>query len=266
MAESGKNGGVYSDTLLIEDCEVNWTSNGSTSSDVDADHKVGTYSIKHVIPGGLGANQLLGHKASINLTTMVGYDGMYLWMKDSVGSSLNDNQMLLASTSDCTNPLEELQIPALTSGTWTQIFLPFDDPSLLGSIDSVGLKQIAALGARNIFHDDIRALALEDGIKSWTLEYSRTMLNKTDFSDVGISAFIPGISEWHGTFEGLKSSAPMSVAGAEVYIVLGETSTGSQCWIGKAILSNARPSTDHDGLVTYGYDFQGTGALQPPTT
>lgn len=266
MAESGKNGGVYSDTLLIEDCESNWSSDFSDSSNTDTDSKVGTNSIKHVIPAALGTNKLLGHQGGLSLATMVDYDGMYLWMKDSIGSSLNDNQMLLDDAAACDSPIEFLQLPALTAGTWTQVFLLFADPGLLDSIDAVGLKQIAALGARNIFHDDIRALALEDGIKSWTLEYSRTMLNKTDFSDVGISAFIPGISEWHGTFEGLKSGAPMSVAGAEVYLVLGETDIGSRCWIGKAILSNARPSTDHDGLVTYGYDFQGTGALQPPTT
>ncbi len=262
---SGKNGGVYSSSLLIEDCEDDWTSNGSTTSNADTDSKVGTNSIKHVIPGALGTDVLLGHEAGIGLATLVGYDAMFLWIKDSIGSSLNDNQMLLDDTADCTSPIEFLQLPALTAGAWTQVFMLFADPSLLGSIDAVGLKQIAALGARDIFVDDIRALAEIDGIRTWNLEYTGDMLETTDFANVGVSAFIPGKTQWSGSFEGFKEGVPLGI-GSEVYLVLGETSTGSQCWLGKAIITSARPVVDNDGLVSYSYDFQGTGRLEVPST
>ncbi len=262
--ESGKNGGVFSSSLLVEDCEDAWTNDNITSSNTDADSKVGTSSVKLVIPGALGANILLAHEAglTLNLTT---YDALFFWMKDSIGSTLNDNQLLLDDTADCLSPIELLQIRALTSGTWAQCFNPLADPSLLAAIVSVGVKQIAALGARNIFIDEIRALKEIDGIKSWTLEYTSAVLNTTDFANAGVSAFIPGLTEWSGSFDGYKDGVPLGI-GSEVYLVLGETSVGSQCWLGKAIIMAARPNTDHDGIVSYSYDFQGTAALEAPST
>jgi len=262
--ESGKNGGIYTSSLIIDDCEDAWTNDNITTAGIDADSKVGTYSVKLVIPGALGANILLAHEAglTLNLTT---YDAVRLWIKSSITAALNDNQLLLDDTADCLSPIESLQLPALTLGVWTQVFMLLADPSLCGSLVSVGVKQIAALGARNIFVDDIRALKEIDGIKSWSLEYSTAALNTTDFGSSGVSAFIPGISEWHGSFEGYKDGVPLGI-GTEVYLVLGETSVGSQCWLGKAIITNARPSTDHDGIVSYSYDFQGTGALEEPST
>ncbi len=261
---SGINGGIYSSALIIEDCQDAWTADNSTTANTDADAKEGALSVKNVIPGALGANILLSHEEglTLNLTT---YDAMRLWIKDSIGSVLNANQMLLDDTADCLSPIETLQIPALTAGAWTQIFLPFADPSLLASIVSVGLKQIAALGARNIFLDGIWALKEIDGIRSWNLEYTADSLETTDFADVGVSSFITGKSQWSGSFTGLKDGVPLDI-GAEVYLVLGETSTGSQCWMGKAYITNARSTVDNDGLVTYEYDFQGTGSLESPST
>lgn len=261
---SGVNGGVYSSSLIIDDCEDAWTNDNITSCAVDTDAKVGTYSVKNVIPGALGANILLSHEGGLvlNLTT---YDAVRLWIKDSIGSTLNDNQILLDDTDACTSAIETLQIPALTLGVWTQIFLPLADPSLLAAIVAVGLQQIAALGARNIFLDDIRAVKEIDGIRSWNLEYADDMLETTDFADAGVSSFIPGKTLWSGSFEGFKDGVPLGI-GSKVYLVLGETSTGSQCWMGKAIIMAARPNVDNDGIVTYSYDFQGTAALEAPST
>lgn len=261
---SGKNGGVYSSSLIVEDCEDAWTTDNATSAATDADAKVGSTSVKLVIPGALGTDILLAHEAGLTLD-LTGYDALFLWMKDSIGSSLNDNKINLDDTADNLSPIEELQLPALTAGAWTQVFLMLADPSLLASLVSVGVQQVAALGARNIFVDEIRALKEIDGIKSWSLEYNVDALETTDFADVGISSFIAGKYQWSGSFDGFKDGVPLDI-GAEVYLVLGETSTGSQCWLGKAIIMSAQPSTDHDGLVTYSYDFQGTGSLEQPST
>jgi len=263
---SGKNGGVYSSTLLIEDCEDEWTNDNATSCAADAtDKKVGTASVKVVIPGALGANILLAHEGGIGLATLVGYDMVYLWIKSSIIAALNDNQLLLDDTAACDSPIETLHLPALAANTWTQVALMLADPSLLTAIDAVGLKQIAALGARNVWLDDIRALAEEDGIKSWTITYETDALDLTSFVHAGVSSFLPGISRWSGSFEGYKTGVPLGI-GSEVYLVLGETSTGSRCWIGKAIITNAVPTTDHNGVVSYSYSFQGTGALEEPST
>ncbi len=263
--ESGKNGGVYTSSLLVEDCEDAWSVDNCTTANIDAaDYKVGAASVECVIPGALGANVLLMHEEGLTLD-LTTYDMIILWIKSSINAALNDNQLLLDDTDACDSPLETLHLPALVLNVWTQVALKLADPSLLAAIVSVGLKQIAALGARNVWLDDIRALKEIDGIKSWSLEYSSAVLDTTDFGVSGVSSFIPGISEWRGSFEGYKDGVPLGI-GAEVYLMLGETSVGSQCWLGKAIITNARPTTDHDGIVSYSYDFQGTGALESPST
>ena len=101
------------------------------------------------------------------------------------------------------------------------------------------------------------------GVKSWTLDYTADPLETTDFADAGVKSYVIGGSGWSGSFEGLKDGVPISI-GSEVYLVLGESSTASQNWIGKVIVTGAHPNTAFDGVVTYSYDFQGTGALEVP--
>lgn len=99
------------------------------------------------------------------------------------------------------------------------------------------------------------------GMKSWTLEYSVAMLDSTDFASQGVSEFIAGVTEWHGTFEGYKDVAPKQLSTATATLTLQETSSGGMQFIGPAFITNVRASTDHDGIVSYSYDFQGSGAL-----
>ncbi len=102
------------------------------------------------------------------------------------------------------------------------------------------------------------------GIKSWTLDYVVEMLETTDFADAGIRSYLPGASGWSGSFEGLKDGAPLGI-GAEITITLKETQTATQKWTGTAYITGVHGATSADGLVTYTYDFQGSGALTPPT-
>ena len=99
------------------------------------------------------------------------------------------------------------------------------------------------------------------GIKSWSLEYTVDPLNTTDFGDAGVSSFLPGISEWHGSFEGYKDGVPIVGLHTEVALKLYETQTVDERWEGQAIITTIRPSTDYDGIVSYSYDFQGTADL-----
>lgn len=103
------------------------------------------------------------------------------------------------------------------------------------------------------------------GIKSWTLDLIYAALETTAFDSVGVSAFIPGKSAWSGSFEGLKVAAPLTI-GTEIALVLKETQTATQKFTGQAIVTGLHAKTDIEGLVTYGYDFQGTAALTIPTT
>lgn len=100
------------------------------------------------------------------------------------------------------------------------------------------------------------------GIKSWTLDYVVDTLETTDFDDAGIKTYIVGCSGWSGSFEGYKDTTPVGLAGAAITMKLHESSVATTSyWTGSAFITGIHVNTSHDGIVTYAYDFQGTGAL-----
>jgi len=102
------------------------------------------------------------------------------------------------------------------------------------------------------------------GIKSWSLDYVVDMLETTDFGDSGKKTYVAGLSGWSGSFEGYKDGAPIAI-GTSITITLKETQTATQKWTGTAFISAVHSNTSVDGVVTYSYDFQGTGTLTVPT-
>jgi len=261
MAISGKVGNVYSNALLVEDCEDVWTTGGAGRAVSVVTGKVGTYCAR-VIATDIGADVLLQYEViSLNLSA---YDGIYWWMRSSLTTAAGDMQLLLDDTNTCLSPVETLNLPALTATVWRQCFARLADPSVLSSVLAVGLKQITDLDTGTFDVDDVQALKEIDGIKSWTLDYTADTLDATDFDDAGTKAYIIGGSGWSGSFEGYKDTTPLSI-GAEVYLVLGESTTAYQNWIGKAIITACHPSASIDNVVSYAYDFQGTGNLEIPS-
>lgn len=259
---SGKNGAVYGNSLLIEDCEDAWNEHaegGCTSATTTG--KVGTYAAR-VTTVTVGADVVM--MSEVITKDLTAYDVVICWARNSVGTAITDLKLLLDDTAECASPLETLALPALTANIWKQCFMKLSTPASLGSLISVGLYQDVDLGDGTFDIDDVRALAEIDGIREWSLDYTVDMLETTDFADSGVASYIPGVSRWSGTFSGLKDGTPMSI-GSEVYLVLGETDTAYQGWMGKVIVSSVRPGVTHDGLVEYVYDFTGTGALEVPT-
>ena len=262
MAISGKVGNVYSSALLLEDCEDVWVAGTAASVISVVTGKVGTYCVRDTTTT-LEAAALMMTEV-IAPGTLIAYDGVYFWYRSSVTQAAGDTALLLDDTALCATPLEVLNLPALTAATWKQCFSRFADPTLLTAIISVGLRQVTDLADGTFDIDDVEALKEIDGIKSWTLDYTADTLEATDFDDAGIKAYIIGGSGWSGSFEGFKDTTPLSI-GSEVYLVLGESTTAFQNWIGKAIITGCHPATSHDGIVAYSYDFQGTGALEVPS-
>lgn len=104
------------------------------------------------------------------------------------------------------------------------------------------------------------------GVKSWTLDYTVDMLDTTDFADGGTTpyprTFLPGLSSWSGTFDVVKGSAPQALGVSSTPINLNlEEVDNTTYWRGSAFITGIHASTAVDGLVTYTYDFQGTGEL-----
>ncbi len=259
---SGKNGGVYTESLLVEDCEDSWDEHvegGCTSSTTAG--KVGTNAAR-VTTVAVGADVVM--MSEVITKDLTAYHALIFWARSSLSPSALSLKLQLDDTAECASPLESLVVPALTAATWQHCLAVLSDPSALASLISVGLYADIDLADGTFDIDDVRAVKEDQGIKSWTLDYVQEMLEVTDFANSGVRAYIPGGSGWSGSFEGFKDAAPLAI-GSEVYLALGETDTPGQSWIGKAIIMAVHPSTGFDGLVTYSYDFQGTDALQVPT-
>lgn len=102
------------------------------------------------------------------------------------------------------------------------------------------------------------------GISGWSLDYKANTEESTDFSAVGVETHVPTTTGWSGSFEGLKDGAPQAI-GAEIALVLKESQTSTQKWLGQAIVTGVSANTTAKGLVNYKYTFIGTGALTVPT-
>lgn len=97
------------------------------------------------------------------------------------------------------------------------------------------------------------------GINQWSLDHTVDMLETTDFSASGIAAYIPGVSRWSGSFSGYKDGVPLALGTATVSLKLAESAATN--WQGSALISGIHVTTNHDGVVSYGYDFTGTGPI-----
>jgi hypothetical protein len=262
---AGYGGAVHVATQVIEDCEDAWNEQagaGVTASLDTADFKVGSGSAKFVLTADTGVEIVASEViVSLNIAT---YTDIYLWVKSSVAMDANDWQLLLDDSASCASPIVTSNLPALSAGTWKFVRLT---PTLTSctAIISVGLKQAVDKGALSFWIDDIRAGKAIAGIKSWTLDYSTAVYDSSGFDSAGAKVFIPGTTEWSGSFEGFKDGAPLAI-GSVVGLELRESSTSTQQWRGSAIITSINPSVAIDGLVTYSYNFQGVHGLEIPTT
>ena len=104
------------------------------------------------------------------------------------------------------------------------------------------------------------------GIKDWDLSYEMEPLDTTDFADVGVTSYIPGITKASGSFSGYKEGVPQALTtGAAVAVVLNETDQANEEWQFNAFITKCGAKVSFDGLVEYSYDFVVTGAVTIPT-
>ena len=259
---SGKLGSVYGSALLLENCESAWTTGGAGRTTSQTTGKVGTYATR-VTTVTIGATTLLQYKV-ISSTDLSTYAGIYFWVRSSVTTAAGDLQFLTDETNTCLSPEESMNMPALTTTVWRQCFTRFATATAnRDAVLAIGLYQFTDLADGTFDVDDVEALKVLDGVKSWTLDYTADTLEVTDFADAGVKTHIIGGFGWSGSFEGFKDGVPLSI-GSEVYLVFGESTTAYNTWIGKAIITGAHPNTSADGIVTYSYDYQGTGSLDIP--
>jgi hypothetical protein len=258
---SGKLGNVYANALVLEDCEDVWVQGTADTTVSNVAGKVGVNCVRGTTVT-VGATTLLMTEdfAPVDITT---YDGIYFWIRSSVLTAADDLNFLLDETAACGSADETFAIPICAAAVWRQCFFRMVAPSALNALVSVGLYQKANLADGTFDIDDVEALKDVAGIKSWSLDYTADLLESTDFADVGAKSYIVGSTTWQGSFEGYKDGVPLSI-GSEVTLVLGESTTAGNNWMGKAVITGCHPAATFDGIVTYSYDFFGTNILTPP--
>lgn len=267
---AGKTGNVYVAPQLLEDCEDAWDVDGgatATSAAVDTDAKVGTYSVKIVVPVGSLNGDILAHEVItlVDIATAA-YTHLMYWAKSSVGiTTAGDIQIGVSETEHLGGSPVYTNVPVLTANTWKYCFTTITTTGL-DAVISVGAKLTANdPGAFNLYLDDIRAAKTIAGINTWSLDYTSDALETTDFGATGTKEYIVGGSGWSGSFAGYKEGTPLSIG--EIYgVELAESATITEMWLGNIIITGVHPSVGFDGTVNYSYDFTGTGVLTCAST
>ena len=268
---AGKTGNVYVATTIIDDCEDAWVSgtNGTASLETTL-VKVGSGSSKCVVAAIAAAGDYVMHEAiAAGATNYAGFTHALCWARSTVTCDANDFVLVLDSGSGLPSaPESELNFPALTANTWKYCHLinvagkEIEDST---AAVTVGLEMNVDIGAVTIYLDDIRAAKNIAGINTWSLDYTSDALESTDFYDAGVKSYIVGGSGWSGSFAGYKDGAPLSI-GEQYGIELAESATTTQMWLGTIFITGVHPSVGYDGVVSYSYDFQGTGNLEIAST
>lgn len=124
--------------------------------------KQGTSSLKLTIAVGASAGDLVSD--SITSKDLSKYDTVEMWVKSTVDTSLGNLKLLLDDSASCASPVETLEIPALTAGTWTFVRMSLATPHLDTAIISVGLEYDADLDACVVNIDDIVAVQADTAV------------------------------------------------------------------------------------------------------
>ena len=259
---AGKAGKVYVADLLISNCEAAWDSGTHGTASLEATIvKVGDGSSKCIFASVVNGDITMYD--TITAVDVSAYTHILCWARSTLTTAANDLVIGLGTTAAGASPTSQVNLPILTANTWkychcVEVAGKTLDNTSAGTI--IGLEMNANAQDLTIYLDDIRAAKNIAGIKSWSLDYVTDAIETTDFGDLGVRSYIAGLSGWSGSFEGYKDGAPVTI-GSEYGLELAESATTTQMWLGNAIITGAHPTVSFDGVVSYTYDFQGTGVL-----
>ncbi len=269
---AGKSGNVYVATTIIDDCEDAWVSgtNGTASLETTKSLvKVGDGSSKCEVAALAAAGDIVMYESiAAGATNYSTFTHVLCWARSTVTSAAADFRLALDNTAAAVSPETLLDFPALTANTWKYCHLTEVGGTPMSASTAatvVGLEMNADIGAVIIYLDHIQAAKTIAGINTWSLDYTSDALEVTDFAKVGVKEYIVGGSGWSGSFAGYKEGVPLSIG--EIYgVELAESAATTEMWLGNIIITGVHPSVGHDGVVSYSYDFQGTGNLIPAST
>lgn len=141
--------------VVIDNCDAAWTAGANvTASNDTGDKKQGTGSVKLVVDAAAGGTQILGYKA-ITSMSLAGKTRIGMWIKSSINLTAGDLKYQLDDTAALASVIESIDIPALSAGIWTKIYLTLATPALDTAIISHGIYQVNDKGAFNLWIDDV---------------------------------------------------------------------------------------------------------------
>ena len=263
---AGKSGDVYVANVLLASCETIWSDGTKGVAALDTTYvKVGDGSAKCTLAATPGTEAVAMYQTIVGGAVNVSaYNHILLWAYSVPTTEAGDYRISLGTAAAAATPLTYVTLPILTANTWK--YCHCDDVTSFKMSASTASTIIGlytwANGAENdvIYLDDIRAAKVIAGINSWNVDYVSDALETTDFVSAGARSYIAGPSGWSGSFSGYKDGAPLSI-GSLYGLGLAESATLTQMWLGDAIITGVHPSTGFDGVVSYSYDFQGSGVL-----
>jgi hypothetical protein len=144
--------------VTVDTGEAQWdTAQGAdVTCSANALHQVGTYSAKMAV--GAGASTGLLASQATGTLNLSGCDYLAAWVYSSIDLAVGDITLDIDDSASAGSPVESLAVTAVTANTWTRVALPL---ALAGStraaIISCGVSMITALGAFDLYLDDIQA-------------------------------------------------------------------------------------------------------------
>ena len=101
------------------------------------------------------------------------------------------------------------------------------------------------------------------GMNNWTVNYNADALEVTAFEDSGVRMYIAGQTGWTATATGNYSSTlsyNATYKPGNDYTAKFDMGSSKEL-LGNVILTGVSFGAPVDGIITVGFDFQGTGAL-----
>ncbi|MQG69777.1 MAG: hypothetical protein FI707_13415 [SAR202 cluster bacterium] len=92
--------------------------------------------------------------ATVDLSSI---DSIKLWVKSSTLTASGDIEIVIDNTAACGSALENIDLPVLVAGTWTQVTVGITDNSDMTAVKCVGLNIATDAGAQTVNLDNIVA-------------------------------------------------------------------------------------------------------------
>ncbi len=120
------------------------------------------------------------------------------------------------------------------------------------------------MGAMSGHEGAITGADFVTNVYSWSIDYTGEALESTDFGDLGVRAYIPGMTGWSGTYDcyldDSTTTTPPAAASASAIFQMG-TTTDADILSGDILITSVSYGVPSEGIETVSYSFTGTGAL-----